>query len=42
MKIITLTLNPAFDVHCDCEDFKIYSEKKIFGIYDVDAKIIVD
>lgn len=26
MKIITLTLNPAFDVHCDCEDFKAYSE----------------
>ncbi len=26
MKIITLTLNPAYDVHCECEDFKAYSE----------------
>lgn len=26
MKIITLTLNPAFDIHCDCENFKPYHE----------------
>ncbi len=26
MKIITLTLNPAFDVHCSIQDFKPYSE----------------
>lgn len=26
MKIITLTLNPAFDVHCYCENFKPYHE----------------
>lgn len=25
-KIITLTLSPAFDVHCFCEDFKPYHE----------------
>ena len=26
MKIITLTLNPAFDVHCFCDNFKPYHE----------------
>lgn len=26
MKIITLTLNPAFDVHCSCDNFKPYHE----------------
>ena len=26
MKIITLTLNPAFDVHCFCDSFKPYHE----------------
>ena len=26
MKIVTLTLNPAFDVHCDCENFRPYHE----------------
>ena len=26
MKIITLTLNPAFDVHCECDNFKPYHE----------------
>ena len=26
MKIITLTLNPAFDMHCVCDDFKPYNE----------------
>ena len=26
MTMITLTLNPAFDVHCDCENFKPYHE----------------
>lgn len=26
MKIVTLTLNPAFDVHCSCENFKPYHE----------------
>lgn len=26
MKIITLTLNPAFDVHCYCENFQPYHE----------------
>lgn len=26
MKIITLTLNPAFDVHCSVDQFKIYHE----------------
>lgn len=26
MKIITLTLNPAFDVHCECNNFKPYHE----------------
>ena len=26
MKIVTLTLNPAFDVHCYCENFKPYHE----------------
>lgn len=26
MKIVTLTLNPAFDVHCFCDNFKPYHE----------------
>lgn len=26
MKIVTLTLNPAFDIHCACEDFRPYHE----------------
>lgn len=26
MKIVTLTLNPAFDVHCSCDNFKPYHE----------------
>ncbi len=26
MKIITITLNPAFDLHCYCDDFKPFSE----------------
>ena len=26
MKIITITLNPAFDVHCEIEDFKVLKE----------------
>lgn len=26
MKIITLTLNPAFDIHCECEEFRAFSE----------------
>lgn len=26
MKIITLTLNPAFDVHCSCDNFRPYHE----------------
>lgn len=26
MRIITLTLNPAFDIHCDCANFKPYHE----------------
>ncbi len=26
MKIVTLTLNPAFDVHCSCENFRPYHE----------------
>jgi 1-phosphofructokinase family hexose kinase len=29
MKIITLTLNPAFDVHCFCEQFKPYHESVV-------------
>ena len=26
MKIITLTLNPAFDVHCQTDSFELYQE----------------
>ena len=26
MKIVTLTLNPAFDVHCTCDNFRPYHE----------------
>ena len=26
MKIVTLTLNPAFDVHCQCDNFRPYHE----------------
>ena len=26
MKIVTLTLNPAFDVHCSCDNFRPYHE----------------
>ena len=26
MRIITLTLNPAFDIHCDCANFKSYHD----------------
>lgn len=29
MKIITLTLNPAFDIHCYSEDFKPFSENLV-------------
>ncbi len=34
MKIITLTLNPAFDVHCYSKDFRPYHE----SIFDVTSK----
>ena len=36
MKIITLTLNPAFDVHCYSSDFRPYHES-IFDITSKDA-----
>lgn len=36
MKIITLTLNPAFDVHCYAKEFKPYHES-IFDITSVEA-----
>ncbi|MBR5539366.1 MAG: hexose kinase [Clostridia bacterium] len=36
MKIITLTLNPAFDVHCYSNDFRPYHES-IFDITSKDA-----
>lgn len=26
MKIVTLTLNPAMDIHCDCDDFRPFGE----------------
>ena len=36
-------VNPTYYEYVEgARFFKIYSEKKIFGIYDVDAKIIVD
>ena len=36
MKIITLTLNPAFDIHCYTENFKPYHEN-LAKITDRDA-----
>ena len=36
MKIITLTLNPAFDVHCHVENFSLYHEH-LAKITDRDA-----
>ena len=26
MNIVTVTLNPAFDMHCFCKDFRVYLE----------------
>ncbi len=36
MKIITLTLNPAFDIHCHAESFSLYCES-VADITDRDA-----
>lgn len=36
MKIITLTLNPAFDVHCHTENFELYKES-LADITEIDA-----
>lgn len=39
MKIITLTLNPAFDIHCNIDDFKPYCENLAsIGAYDTGGK----
>ena len=36
MKILTLTLNPAFDVHCAADDFELYREN-LFSVTSRDA-----
>ncbi len=39
MKIITITLSPAFDLHCICDNFKLYSESLCdIQSYDVGGK----
>ena len=39
MKIITITLSPAFDLHCFCEDFKPFSENLCeINSYDAGGK----
>ena len=39
MKIITITLSPAFDLHCFCDDFKPFGENLCdINSYDAGGK----